>query len=414
MTGGDRREHDVAILRRNRWRLLAMAWPLLFTLLGVLMLLMGDTSFVSLMVMGLVLAPITLRKAYEDNVDPQTVPTRLVIDGRTLVLDGESYDIDAIRSGYLLAADPPRIRLFLAETRLPIDVAFSSPDEASATLAELALSPRQRIATFDSFDPWKRGARGVVGALALMAPFTVAFVLFDEYTTLWLSLMLLVAIGAKSWRRKVHVGSDGLRVERGPLFDRFIAHEAITSAEVVPAAEQNQVQVHLSVAAERDVVVGFRSRQPAEAFVARLHQAARAAGRDDSPVASALSRGDAALTEWVAKLRSATRVGAHRTAALARDHLWTLVESSSIDPLRRAAAAVALGDRLDEPTKKRIAHVAAATASPRLRVVLDRVHEGADDDALVEALAALEQERPATRSSARSRYGPTTAEPDIS
>ena len=84
--------------------------------------------------------------------------------------------------------------------------------------------------------------------------------------------------------------------------------------------------------------------------------------------------------------------GAHRTAALAHQQLWNLVEGASVQPLQRAAAAVALGHRLDEPDKKRVAAVAASTASPRLRVVLEQVVDGAEDEALAEALAELEEE----------------------
>jgi predicted transcriptional regulator len=69
-----------------------------------------------------------------------------------------------------------------------------------------------------------------------------------------------------------------------------------------------------------------------------------------------------------------------------------LLEAASERPLKRAAAAVALGRELDPQTKKRVADVAAATASPRLRVVLEAVERDAEDDAVTDALAALAEE----------------------
>ena len=53
MNGEGDVEHDVVLLKRNRWRLLAMAWPLIFVVGGSLMVAGGDGAGVSFALMGL-------------------------------------------------------------------------------------------------------------------------------------------------------------------------------------------------------------------------------------------------------------------------------------------------------------------------------------------------------------------------
>lgn len=386
-------ERQVVVLARNRRRLASSAWPLLFVLGGLVMLAGGDDSFVTFMLMGIVLSGASLSRAYEANEEPDAVPTQLAIEGRRLTLDGESYDIDALRSGYILPGDPPRMRLHVAERRLAIDVAFPTRDDAEDVLEALALSPRQRIASFRTFAPHRRGWRGALETLATVVPFLVGIAAFGP-SMFWLPLALLAVVAAKLWRRHAHVGSDGIRLERGVLFDRFIPHEAITWLGPEHTTRRNEVHVLIRVDGEDDARAGFRSEQQAQAFIARVEAARRARDENLQPVAQALARRDeATAADWVARLHAVTSLGAHRTAALAREQLWSVVETPSAQPLQRAAAAVALSRHLDESTKKRIAEVASATASPRLRVVLDAVHDEAEDGVVAEALAELEEEQ---------------------
>ncbi|MEQ9319997.1 MAG: hypothetical protein RIF41_12610 [Polyangiaceae bacterium] len=388
MNGEGDVEHDVVLLKRNRWRLLAMAWPLIFVVGGSLMVAGGDGAGVSFALMGLAVGLVSLGHAFEDNVNPRAIPARLAIAGGCLTVDGQSYDVDALRSGYMLPGEPPRIRLHVAERRFPVDIALSSRDDAEATLELLDLSPSQRIATFRAFVPQGRGWRGVLEQLAIIAPFLVGMFSIGPPTA-WVAPMFLAVFAARFWRRRVHVGSDGVRLERGVLFDRFIRHEAISSMRLEHTADKNAVHVVMQVDGEKEARAGFRTQQQANAFIERVEAAGRARG-EGQPMAEALARGDAAVSDWVARLRAATSVGSHRTAAVAHEHLWRLVEGPSVEPLQRAAAAIALRDHLDDSSKKRIADVAASTASPRLRLVLEQVTEDADDEAVVEALAELE------------------------
>ena len=119
---------------------------------------------------------------------------------------------------------------------------------------------------------------------------------------------------------------------------------------------------------------------------------AQARSIEAGPATEALARGEGDIPAWIQRLRAVTLRHTHRTGAISADHLWPVLESPGAKPMERAAAAVALGGELDERSRQRIAQAASATASPRLRVVLDAVHEGAEDDALAEAVAALEAE----------------------
>jgi hypothetical protein len=58
---------------------------------------------------------------------------------------------------------------------------------------------------------------------------------------------------------------------------------------------------------------------------------------------------------------------------------------------------MALRRALNDGESTRLRAAAEACAAPRLRIALDRVASRADDDALVEALDALEEERTTRR-----------------
>lgn len=102
----------------------------------------------------------------------------------------------------------------------------------------------------------------------------------------------------------------------------------------------------------------------------------------DGPIGNASV---AALRE-LGKERSTT----YRAPRMERDRLWRIVEDPSQLGATRARAAVALSGELDVPQKQRLRVAASATASPKVRVVLDRLVAGAHDQDVASALAALD------------------------
>ena len=107
-----------------------------------------------------------------------------------------------------------------------------------------------------------------------------------------------------------------------------------------------------------------------------------------------LARRERSHIDWVKALHAATAKVSHRASPLSLEALWRLVESPRAEPLARAAAAIALEPKLAREDRARLRIAAEATASPRLRIALDRVAEGADEEALAEALAAVETGEP--------------------
>jgi hypothetical protein len=106
-----------------------------------------------------------------------------------------------------------------------------------------------------------------------------------------------------------------------------------------------------------------------------------------------LARQARSVSDWVQSLR-AIGSGAHvdhRTAPVAPERLFRIVEDPSLTASARAGAAVALGASLDASGKVRLKDAAGATAAPKLRIAIEAAASG-DDAALIEALSAIEGE----------------------
>jgi hypothetical protein len=70
---------------------------------------------------------------------------------------------------------------------------------------------------------------------------------------------------------------------------------------------------------------------------------------------------------------------------------WRTVEDPASDRRRRAGTAVALRESLDEVGRVRLRVAAAASASPRLRVALEKVASPIDEAELAGALGVCEE-----------------------
>jgi hypothetical protein len=191
-------------------------------------------------------------------------------------------------------------------------------------------------------------------------------------------------------------GADGVLI-RWLGRERFVRHDQIEYALATERGwgRSRRLVVQLGLAGGEEVEIPVSSTAwddgRAEALNARIHDAMRAR-RSEHEVApeALLRRGDKQHVAWVRVLRAGTELATHRRAAATGEQLWRIVEDPAGEPLTRAAAAVALGDALDGDDRERRQPVASATAAPRLRIALDAVAEGEDEQAVGEALAALE------------------------
>ena len=114
---------------------------------------------------------------------------------------------------------------------------------------------------------------------------------------------------------------------------------------------------------------------------------------DPAAETALLARQARSVPDWVQSLR-AIGSGAnvdHRTAPVAPERLFRIVEDPSLTASTRARAAVALGASLDAGGKVRLKDAAGATAAPTLRIAIEAAVSG-DDAVLIEALSALEGE----------------------
>lgn len=111
--------------------------------------------------------------------------------------------------------------------------------------------------------------------------------------------------------------------------------------------------------------------------------------------ASILGRNGRAPEDWITALK---RVGAGanadmRTAPVALDRLWKLVEDASATAVARVGAAIALSPHIDERERKRIRVAAESTASPKLRVALEKASSTAStEQELAELLTDIEDD----------------------
>ena len=105
-----------------------------------------------------------------------------------------------------------------------------------------------------------------------------------------------------------------------------------------------------------------------------------------------LARNERSGAEWLAGLRSlsAGTPGVYRAVTIDAERLWRLLEHPCAPPSSRVAAAVVLGTANDKPARQTLRVAASAMVDPELKKAIERAADARDDDALIEALEAVE------------------------
>jgi hypothetical protein len=134
-----------------------------------------------------------------------------------------------------------------------------------------------------------------------------------------------------------------------------------------------------------------------DAMIERMAAALRAHGpaTRPQPMARLLGRAGGHTRDWVRTMRALVRpVPGFRAAQVPLDRLWRVVEDPRADREVRTGAAIALAPTLHDADRARLRAVASGCAEPRLRIALmtTAVEARAPDEALAEALDALESE----------------------
>ena len=190
-------------------------------------------------------------------------------------------------------------------------------------------------------------------------------------------------------RHSPEIGADGVLLWCAGR-RRYIHYGAVERASLAPGADGIRL---LLVGGEVVALPCRRGRVPATLREIEQAMAAFAAGGEDAEVPH-LDRGGRLVRAWIAELR-ALGSGAHathRVAPIAVDRLWRIVESPATQPTIRAAAAVALGLRLDPRDRDRLRAAASATTAPRLRATLEAAAGSAGDTDVAALLAEVEGE----------------------
>lgn len=157
------------------------------------------------------------------------------------------------------------------------------------------------------------------------------------------------------------------------------------------------MKLHLEGGEVYSVVVGAArwAEDDASALAERIDEVIAAHRRGAVASAAALARRGRPVRVWIRALRA---IGAgvdasFRRAELDREALWQVYESPTSTPDERAAAAVALSTEATPETAQRIRVTVDALAEPTLREAITAA--SGDDEALVRALAALDEAKEA-------------------
>jgi hypothetical protein len=193
---------------------------------------------------------------------------------------------------------------------------------------------------------------------------------------------------------RVTVGGDGVLLRwLGTM--RFVAWSRVTDVERydggVTLTLGNNEWLTLKMPADHE-----RYQPERDAMLERMRAAHRAHGaRRGEPAARAFDRAGGRTRDWVRAMRALVKpTPGFRVAPVPPSRMWQVVEDPRADREARTGAAIALAHALPDEERQRLRAVAAGCAEPRLRLSLATAasEAHATDEALAEALDALESE----------------------
>jgi hypothetical protein len=404
---------DVAVVRRNPWMMALAALPFLGALAALLAMVVAEPLaglFVPhLLLFGLVATFVT----WKTNPRARLAPERVVIDEEALRIGKRVVPRASIRSGLAIPRDRGvAVEIERGRFRPKIELRAGDEDEARRVLSALGVDASQTTARLYAGSRLAEGQRAyAMGAGLAAAMFATGVIAHRTGGGIAIAALLVPAIAFAvllGSSTSVDVGTDGLQL-RWLWQRRFIPYGEIESVRIeergVGKARKRVFVARLRSGEEVTLTMSANAFEMdrADALLARVRQAMSEHARGGAADDSLLRRGDRKHADWVRALRSVTERASHRIATPDVERLWQLIENAAIEPIFRAAAAVAISPSLDEAQKKRLEAVRAASAAPKLRIALDAVAEGEDEEALARALAELEVDasRPSARRHAR-------------
>jgi len=296
------------------------------------------------------------------------------------------------------------VRLVDKRRRVVFEAEVQDEGEALQFLYALGLDPGSKRAEFRGSSPMfatmERNFAFVFGGMFALAALTAVLGALgvDAFGVFPLMMPLLIFTGLIP--TKIVVGIDGILL-RWLWTKTFVPMSKITR---FAPEEDRIIRLTLSDGTEQVVYTSMRRKggasgigaryasQHRDAVLARISEAWRAfhARTPTADVTALVGRGSRTREEWFDSLaKLGANDGGYREAVVREDDLWRVVEDPAAPEDARAGAMVVLRPKLDEAGKRRVRVAAEATASPRLRVVLERA---TSDDDLHEAVGELSEE----------------------
>ena len=277
-----------------------------------------------------------------------------------------------------------------------IDVRVEGPAEAAALLRAARVDVARQRCRIQLVDQNARLfiALATAGALAycsIPALGILAVVIRGETAALvWASLLALTTLLAlrATALPELTIGTDGISFKRG-FRETFMAFEEL--AEIRPAGLGILVRYRDGRTKTIFSPAGIGPER-FEAMMLRIREAMAARAQGRQPALELLDRRGRSVREWRAALTEVAKRGtSYRDVGISIDDLEAVIGSPDATPERRLAAAVALRAAAHPAATSLIRVAAAQCASQRLRVALEKVGEGKDDEAaLAEALGGEE------------------------
>jgi hypothetical protein len=400
---------DLVRIRRNRWILGAAASPMLLSLGLTLATVITHHPFAVVAPHAFILGIVALVFAWRRNWRPLAEVVAVRADAQGVQVGDTYVARGQLRAAYVLPGTPPRVRL-QRRLALPVDLQMGSTEQARALLRALGLDVSQTVSTFRAQSRAVAKRRYMVGMMGgffgLYAAFVSGFLRGSHHPGGGAALGILFVLGLvalvtvvvmPTW---VDVGADGIAL-RWFGRKRFYGYGEILDVAAFSRGSGRSRQIGVDVTLRSGEVIPVPIGTPnwSEDDVAMLEERIRE-GRESwkageaSADAALLRRGERPLGEWIGTLR-AIGAGANadmRTAPLPRERLFRILESPSAGSTDRAAAAIALGQELDEESRARLRSAAEACAAPKLRIALEAAAKGDDEAELEAALAEVGEE----------------------
>jgi len=347
------------------------------------------------------------RSMVKDAFGAEPKPRRIRASSNGLDVEGvRTIPLDRIETAFWNGQKEPHVVVAdRAGHRLTIHV--RSQDEAERLLKALRFTATEKNAVFRVLPPFHLPTVG-----SLLFPFAaMAFVLLAKHDAgavpmimvAFLAILVVSALGI--FDRKLTVGRDGITIA-SRWNKRFISFDKIASLNRYSDVQaqrrrsgpsENEVTysgvvLHLRGAEDLRVPItrGLQLNDELFGASARINEALTA-WRATQPVdTNLLERAGRTTQDWVSDLRSlgTTDPTTYRVAAVDREALFAIVEDPVNQASSRAAAAIAIGAKLDEESRTRLRKSAETIADPKLRVAIEHVVD-AKEEAFAEVLDEL-------------------------